>query len=80
MGGVEATRRIRALSNSACRIPIIALTANAEDEDVAEYYAAGMQNVIEKPVSQDTLLAALDAAVGPGERLGATLVSQTAAE
>ncbi len=70
VGGVEATRRIRSLGGGASRVPIIALTASAQDEDVAEYHAAGMQGVVAKPVERDILLAAIDAALdvaeGPG--------------
>ena len=63
IGGVEAARRIRALGGGASRTPIIALTANVQDEDVAEYTAAGMQDVVAKPVDRDILLAAIDAAL-----------------
>jgi CheY-like chemotaxis protein len=66
MGGVEATRRIRAMGGAAGRIPVIALTANVLTEDVAEYYATGMQNVVEKPVDAEILLAAVDAALDAG--------------
>ena len=70
VGGVEATRRIRSLGGGASRVPIIALTASAQDEDVAEYHAAGMQGVVAKPVERDILLATIDAALdvaeGPG--------------
>jgi CheY-like chemotaxis protein len=82
--GVEAVRRIRALGGGASRIPIIALTANAQDEDVAEYATAGMQDVVEKPVDRDVLLAAIDAALdaaeGPGVGPGVAPIFQAAAE
>ena len=42
MDGLEATRRIRAMNRSdAKNIPIIALTANAFDEDVQRSMQAG---------------------------------------
>ncbi|MEE8453531.1 MAG: ATP-binding protein, partial [Limibaculum sp.] len=63
IGGVETTRRIRALGGGASRMPIIALTANVQDEDVADYIAAGMQDVVAKPVDRDILLAAIDVAL-----------------
>jgi CheY-like chemotaxis protein len=61
MDGVEATRAIRRLQTPARRIPIVALTANADPADVEIYVAAGMQGAVEKPVKPDQLAAALDA-------------------
>ena len=59
MDGVTATREIRALPGGAGRVPIIALTANADREDAAAYIAAGMNGVVEKPMKPETLLQAL---------------------
>jgi len=43
MDGLEATRRIRAMNRTdAKNIPIIALTANAFDEDVQQSMQAGL--------------------------------------
>ena len=61
MDGVSATREIRKLPAPAGRVPIIALTANADSDQVAEYLAAGMGSVVEKPIKPDRLMAALDA-------------------
>lgn len=50
MDGCEATRQIRACGRSdAGTIPIIALTANAFEEDIASVMAAGMNAHIGKP-------------------------------
>jgi len=50
MDGVEATRRIRAHSSEeGATIPIIALTANTNPDDVKSYFAAGMTDHIGKP-------------------------------
>ena len=52
MDGYEATKRIRALENKAVAdIPIIAMTANAFDEDRTAAFDAGMNEHIAKPVS-----------------------------
>jgi signal transduction histidine kinase/ActR/RegA family two-component response regulator len=59
MGGVEATRAIRALDGEAGRIPILALTANADPRDETEYRAAGMNGVAQKPIRPDALLDAI---------------------
>ncbi len=51
MNGLEATRRIRASENrKAAAIPIIAMTADAFSENVAECLEAGMNGHIAKPV------------------------------
>jgi len=63
MDGVTATRQIRQLPPPAGRLPIIALTANADAEDVARYLAAGMLCVVEKPIKPDALLSALQDAL-----------------
>lgn len=60
MDGYEAVRRIRASSHpSAKKITIIAMTANAFAEDVAEALAAGMNDHVSKPINIDKLFAAL---------------------
>jgi signal transduction histidine kinase/CheY-like chemotaxis protein len=59
MDGVEATRAIRALHGAVGRIPILALTANADPRDEIEYLAAGMDGVSQKPIQPDALLNAI---------------------
>jgi len=65
MDGFEATRRIRA---AGLRMPIVALTANAMDEDRQRCVAAGMNDVLVKPIRPDTLRAAVaGTTVGGGD-------------
>ncbi|MCR5090679.1 MAG: response regulator [Oscillospiraceae bacterium] len=71
MDGLEATAAIRALSREdAKQIPIIALTANAFDEDVQRSLQAGMNAHLNKPVEQDKLLQTLGELVYEAETLG----------
>ncbi|MCK6406941.1 MAG: PAS domain S-box protein [Rhodocyclaceae bacterium] len=58
MDGVEATQAIRALP-SRQSVPIVALTANAFDDDRRLCLAAGMNGHVAKPVEPATLFAAL---------------------
>ena len=63
MDGLEAARRIRALPGAASMAPILALTANADPWDAAEYLNAGMDAVVEKPIKPAALLSAIQAAL-----------------
>ena len=61
MDGFEATRAIRAGEARTPRhIPIVALTANAMQGDRERCLAAGMDDYIAKPVTTQTLAAALE--------------------
>lgn len=52
MDGLEATGEIRKLDREDCRtIPIIAMSANAFDEDVKRSLASGMNGHLSKPVN-----------------------------
>ena len=62
MDGYAATRAIRALDNKAlANIPILAMTANAFQEDVQAAMDAGMQAHIAKPIDVSQLTEALKA-------------------
>jgi len=57
MDGYEATRRIRSLDRAdAASIPIFAVTANAFREDIEKALAAGMNDVVTKPLDVTSLM------------------------
>ena len=61
MNGLEATKVIRSLDRAdAKEIPIIALTANAFDEDVQRSLQAGMNAHLSKPVESEHLFETLE--------------------
>lgn len=61
MDGYEATRLIRKMADPAiARIPIVAMTANAFNEDRLKSREAGMNAHITKPIDMDKLLKVLD--------------------
>ena len=61
MDGLEATMAIRALKRKdAKKIPIIALTANAFDEDVQRSLQAGLNAHLSKPVNPEILFDTLE--------------------
>ena len=61
MDGLEATRVIRSMDREDAKsIPIIALTANAFDEDVQNSLQAGLNAHLSKPVEPDVLFKTLE--------------------
>ena len=61
MDGLEATKAIRALDRAdAKRVPIIAMTANAFDEDVQRSLQVGMNAHLSKPVEPEHLFRTLE--------------------
>jgi len=64
MDGLEATRAIRATDRSDAKtIPIIALTANAFDEDVQRSMQAGLNAHLSKPVQPEMLFETLESLI-----------------
>ena len=57
MDGLEATRRIRSANTpGARRVPILAMTANAFDEDKVTAFKAGMSGYLVKPLDVEVLV------------------------
>lgn len=62
MDGYTATREIRTLpDNRKANIPIVAMTANAFEEDKRKSYESGMNGHIIKPISMEAIAKVLDA-------------------
>ena len=56
MDGLEATRRIRSMNRrDAMTIPIVAMSANAFQEDVEKSLAAGLNEHLTKPLDEKKL-------------------------
>lgn len=65
MDGYMTTREIRTLKNNKkANIPIIAMTANAFEEDKKKAFKAGMNAHIAKPIDIKTILAVFDQVFG----------------
>ncbi len=71
MDGLEAAAAIRALDRPDARIiPIVALTANAFDEDVQRSLQAGMNAHLSKPVEPEHLYQTLEELIWEAEQAG----------
>ena len=61
MDGYEATQRIRALDRpDAKTVPIIAMTADAYDDDVRRSFEVGMNAHVSKPIDREELRSTLE--------------------
>lgn len=60
MDGLETSVAIRALTRTDSNVPIIAMTANAFDEDLERSKSSGMNEHLSKPVEPEKLYATLN--------------------
>ncbi|MCR4739728.1 MAG: response regulator [Lachnospiraceae bacterium] len=68
MDGLEATAAIRALDREdAAIVPIVAMTANAFDEDVQRSLQVGMNAHLSKPVEPERLYRSLEELIGEAD-------------
>ena len=69
MDGYEAARKIRSFSDPLKRnIPIIAMTANAFEEDRQKAFRSGMNSHISKPIDTKLLVSTLQSCLHERER------------
>ena len=67
MDGLEATRRIRSMEREDCHtIPIVAMSANAFDDDLKKSVECGMNGHLSKPVEVDKLYSTLNQVLRSG--------------
>lgn len=74
MDGREAARRIRAGEGPNVFTPIVAVTADGEESDIANCRLAGMSGFVSKPIDPTRLIACIESAVTrpyPGALAGA---------
>lgn len=63
LGGIEATRRLRALAGPSQNTAVIALSGSGSAEDMRACKAAGMDSFVTKPVEARELFAAIEQAL-----------------
>ena len=63
LDGYELTRRLRA-DPATRRVPVILLTARAQEADVSQGFAAGADDYLRKPFNPDELVARVRAVLG----------------
>ena len=59
MNGYEASRAIRALEGDKALVPIVAMTANAFEEDRQQALESGMNDYVAKPIDVQVLSAVI---------------------
>jgi len=88
MNGFDATEAIRALTTAAGKIPIIAMTGSAMEEDIEKCRALGMNDFLAKPIVPAALSAALNKIAGQatqmpdplGEEIGSDIIDASVLE
>ena len=72
MGGVAATAAIRALPAPACQVCVVAITADVFADTLNRCTAAGVDEMLTKPLSQEALQAMLQRRFGPDRNAAAS--------
>ena len=60
LGGIDATKWIRAMDENKAKLPIVGCTADAFPEQLERFKQAGMQDVVTKPINRTRLLTAIN--------------------
>lgn len=64
LGGIDATKWIRAMDENKAATPIVGCTADAFPEQLERFRQAGMQDVVTKPINRNRLLTAINDVLG----------------
>ncbi len=64
LGGIDATKWIKAMEGSKANIPIIGCTADAFPEQILRFKEVGMQDVVTKPINKMQLFQSINSALG----------------
>lgn len=89
LGGIDATKWIRAMDEDKAKLPIVGCTADAFPEQLERFKQAGMQDVVTKPINRTRLLTAINEVLDenihiittePSEERGKALVQGLPAE
>lgn len=77
LDGRETTRRLRAGGGVNAQTPVIAVTADTAEQDIAACMAAGMTYFVSKPLTPSALLGALQFVLGGGEEMDQEVERET---
>jgi len=75
MDGMDATRTIRTSGGARAAVPILALTANVQPDQIEACDRAGMDGHVGKPIQIGELIAAIAGALRPEAKQGGTAVA-----
>lgn len=64
LGGIDATKWIRAMDGDKAHIPIVGCTADAFPEQIERFRQAGMEDVVTKPINRKQLLMVINQVIG----------------
>ena len=64
INGLEVTRKIRTMKKKKAKVPIIGISGNAKNPPVASFFAAGLDEYMQKPLDYDKLIQLVKKHVG----------------
>ncbi len=64
LGGIDATKWIRAMDGDKANVPIVGCTADAFPEQLERFKQAGMEDVVTKPINRRHLLLVINQVLG----------------
>ncbi|WP_417449654.1 ATP-binding protein [Kordiimonas sp.] len=64
LGGIDATKWIRAMDGAKASVPIVGCTADAFPEQLERFKQAGMEDVVTKPINRRQLLLVINQVLG----------------